>query len=176
MFGRLRPENKWGSVIIDTVIGSKRLPEFTDRESLPYVNCVVQETLRWHPAIPLGIPHCTSDADTYNGMHIPKGALVVGNAWTMTHDPNTYHNPDSFDPSRFLPKPEGSGELHPVGMFGFGRRICPGRYLAEASVWIGVATILSQLDISRALDENGKEVIPKAEFTSTITRYVYTSA
>ncbi|KAF8884122.1 cytochrome P450 [Infundibulicybe gibba] len=152
---------------IDAVIASKRLPDFNDRGNLPYVNCVVQETMRWHPVVPLGIPHSTLEADIYNGMYIPKGALVFGNVWSMTHDPNVYHDPDTFDPSRFLPKPEGNEEPHPVGVFGFGRRICPGQYLAEASVWIGIATILSQLDISRAIDENGVEVIPKLEFTST---------
>ncbi|KAF8884133.1 cytochrome P450 [Infundibulicybe gibba] len=172
---------------IDTIIGSKRLPDFADRGSLPYVNCVVQETLRWGTQsfvlgfakrgaqmAPCRAPHCTSEADTYNGMYIPKGAMVVGNAWTMTHDPDIHCNPDSFDPSRFLPKPEGSGEPYPAGVFGFGRRICPGRYLGEASVWIGIATILSQLEISRAIDENGREIVPKAEFTSSITRYLST--
>ncbi|KAF8884124.1 cytochrome P450 [Infundibulicybe gibba] len=157
---------------IDAVITSKRLPSFNDQGNLPYVNCVIQETMRWHPAVPLGIPHSTLEADIYNRMYIPKGALVFGNVWSMTHDPNVYRDPDTFDPSRFLPKPEGNGEPHPVGVFGFGRRICPGQYLAEASVWIGIATILSQLDISRAVDENGVEVIPKLEFTSSITRYL----
>ncbi|KAF8884131.1 cytochrome P450 [Infundibulicybe gibba] len=156
---------------IDNIIGSKRLPDFADRESLPYVNCVVQETLRWHPPVPLGISHRTSEADTYNGMYIPKGAPVIANSWTMTHDPSVYRDPDSFDPSRFLPKPEGREEPLPVGVFGFGRRVCPGKYLAEASVWIGIATILSQLDISKAIDENGREVTPKAEFTSSITSH-----
>ncbi|KAF8884123.1 cytochrome P450 [Infundibulicybe gibba] len=158
---------------IDAVIASKRLPDFNDRGNLPYVNCVVQETMRWHPAVPLGIPHSTLEADIYNGMYIPKGALVFGNVWSMTHDPNVYHDPDTFDPSRFLPKPEGNGEPHPIGAFGFGRRICPGQHLAEASVWIGIATILSQLVISRAVDGNGMEVIPKLEFTSSITRYFF---
>jgi len=31
---------------IDVVIGSERLPEFDDRSSLPYIECVLQETLR----------------------------------------------------------------------------------------------------------------------------------
>ncbi|KAF8884128.1 cytochrome P450 [Infundibulicybe gibba] len=152
---------------------AQRLPNFNDRENLPYVNCVVQETMRWVVCCALGmrIPHSTSEADTYNGMHIPKGALVFGNVWSMTHDPNVYHNPDVFDPSRFLSKPEGNVEPHPVGVFGFGRRICPGQYLGEANVWIGIATMLSQLDISRAVDESGREVIPELEFTSSITSH-----
>ena len=41
---------------IDAVIGQglQRLPHWEDRSSLPYVEAVVKETLRWHPAVPLG--------------------------------------------------------------------------------------------------------------------------
>lgn len=40
---------------IDRVIGKDRLPSFTDRDSLPYVNAIVKEVLRWNPAVPLGM-------------------------------------------------------------------------------------------------------------------------
>ena len=39
---------------IDTVVGSDRLPGFSDRPSLPFVEAVLQETLRWHPVATLG--------------------------------------------------------------------------------------------------------------------------
>lgn len=44
-----------GQAEIDIVIGKDRLPSFTDRGSLPYVNAIVKEVLRWNPAVPLGI-------------------------------------------------------------------------------------------------------------------------
>lgn len=31
---------------IDRVIGSERLPDFDDREALPYLECVIKEVLR----------------------------------------------------------------------------------------------------------------------------------
>ena len=40
---------------LDNVIGNDRLPEFSDRDSLPYINAVVKELLRWNPVLPLGI-------------------------------------------------------------------------------------------------------------------------
>ena len=39
---------------IDSVVGSDRLPTFDDRKSLPYVEAICRETLRWYPAAPLG--------------------------------------------------------------------------------------------------------------------------
>ncbi|EEB93352.1 hypothetical protein MPER_08000, partial [Moniliophthora perniciosa FA553] len=46
-----------------------------------------------------GIPHRSLNDDIYNGMLIPKGG--------MGHDKDVYSNPDAFDPTRFLPAPEG---------------------------------------------------------------------
>ena len=40
----------------------------------------------------------------------------------MTLDERIYADPFKFDPSRFLPAPEGRGEPYPAGSFGFGRR------------------------------------------------------
>ena len=39
---------------IDAFVGTGRLPEFDDRPSLPYVDAIVHETLRWQPPVPLG--------------------------------------------------------------------------------------------------------------------------
>ncbi|EGN99055.1 hypothetical protein SERLA73DRAFT_54575 [Serpula lacrymans var. lacrymans S7.3] len=39
---------------IDAVVGRDRLPRFDDRPSLPYIEAILRETLRWHPVTPLG--------------------------------------------------------------------------------------------------------------------------
>lgn len=39
---------------IDACVGTRRFPDFDDRSSLPYVDAVLRETLRWHPVFPLG--------------------------------------------------------------------------------------------------------------------------
>ncbi|KAG6841199.1 hypothetical protein C0991_000996, partial [Blastosporella zonata] len=57
---------------IDAVIGNKRLPNFSDRESMPYLEAVFREVMRWHPMLPLCISHATSEDDIYNGYLIPK--------------------------------------------------------------------------------------------------------
>ncbi|KAF9460615.1 cytochrome P450 CYP621A2 [Collybia nuda] len=156
---------------IDMVVGSGRLPEFEDRLSLPYVECLLQETLRWNAAVPLGVPHRSLEDDVYEGMFIPKGSLVIANTRGMTLDERVYSDPAMFNPARFLPKPEGNAEPHPSGPFGFGRRICPGRHLADASLWIAMVSVLATMDITKAVDADGKEVTPEVAFSSGITSH-----
>ena len=51
----LYPEvQKKAQAEIDAVIGPDRLPDFQDRPSLPYINAVVKESMRWHLVAPLG--------------------------------------------------------------------------------------------------------------------------
>ncbi|KIM57158.1 hypothetical protein SCLCIDRAFT_1143714 [Scleroderma citrinum Foug A] len=119
---------------IDRVVGQDRLPDFSDRENLPYIEGVFMETLRWKPVVPLGIPYVTRSDDIYNGMYIPKGSIVLTNTWAMTQDEGYYPDPATFTPERHLNADRKIAKdfLDPV--FGSGRRICPGRYVAEQSV------------------------------------------
>ncbi|EKM55769.1 uncharacterized protein PHACADRAFT_195821 [Phanerochaete carnosa HHB-10118-sp] len=157
---------------LDRVVGDGRLPDFTDRDSLPYVECVVKETMRWHPVAPLGIPHKATEDDEYRGMSIPKGATVIANSRSITWDEHKFHDPLAFKPERFLPKPVGAGEVLPQGgVFGWGRRVCPGRHLADNMVWIGIVRILAVFDIGKAKDADGNVVEPQIEFTTSITSH-----
>jgi Cytochrome P450 len=97
----LYPElQKKAQAEIDAVVGPNRLPDFHDRPSLPYINAVVKESSRWNLVAPLGrlfviivvstilmssegIPHMSSFDDEYNGFYIPKGTIVIGNAWLV---------------------------------------------------------------------------------------------
>jgi cytochrome P450 len=78
----LSPEvQKKAQAELDAVVGPNRLPEFEDRNSLPYINALCKETLRWHPLVPLGFAHATTQDDIYDGYFIPKGAMILGNSW-----------------------------------------------------------------------------------------------
>lgn len=39
---------------LDQVVGRNRLPEYSDRASLPYINAVLKEVFRWFPVVPMG--------------------------------------------------------------------------------------------------------------------------
>ena len=49
---------------LDGVVGNERLPSFDDRDSLPYINAVWKEVLRWHTVTPLGTV-ASSDGSEY---------------------------------------------------------------------------------------------------------------
>ncbi|KAG2158981.1 cytochrome P450 [Suillus bovinus] len=156
---------------IDAVVGPDRLPSFADQDSLPYIGALVKEALRWHPVIPAGFPHCVSKDDVHDGYYIPKGSMVVPNIWFMLNDPERYANPSQFNPDRFLANDGKEPETEPRTIcFGFGRRICPGIHLAEASVWLSAVMSLAVFDISKAV-ENGIEITPEVDPLSGTIRY-----
>ena len=68
---------------LDRVIGGDRLPAFEDQASLPYLNALLKEVLRWHIVTPIGLPHCTVADDMYNGYHIPAKTIVMVNIWCV---------------------------------------------------------------------------------------------
>ncbi|GJE96483.1 cytochrome P450 [Phanerochaete sordida] len=157
---------------LDRVLSRKRLPTIEDQAALPQVTAVVLELLRWHCVVPLGISHLTTADDEYGGYFIPAGSVVIGNSWAMLHDPSAFPDPERFDPSRFLAT-DGSLRSDAPSVtpaFGFGRRICPGRHFARDFLWLAIANILAVFSIRRAIDEDGKEVETRAEFSSRVFR------
>ncbi|KAI5824986.1 cytochrome P450 [Schizophyllum commune Tattone D] len=157
---------------IDRVVGRDRLPSFTDRASMPYLDHVLLETLRWCPVSPLGVPHKSLEDDIYRGMYIPKGTIVYANARAMCHDTRVYKSPEAFDPMRYAPISEGGrAEPPPVGHFGFGRRICVGRHFADATLWIIMATMLATLNFEKVLDNDGQPITPKVSLTAGLTSH-----
>ncbi|EPS35311.1 hypothetical protein H072_11345 [Dactylellina haptotyla CBS 200.50] len=136
---------------IDRVVGN-RLPTFEDRPNLPYVEAVVKETMRWIPIAPLCVPHTSDEEDEFRGYRIPKGSIVVPSIAFFAQDSNVYTQPDQFKPERFLGK-LGPNELDPYSFaFGFGRRVCPGRRLADANMFLTIAQSLAVFEIKKLVD------------------------
>lgn len=156
---------------LDSVIGRDRLPTFEDRASLPYIDAIVRETFRWQPVVPLGVPHAASCDDVYDDYFIPKGAIITYNTWGITRDEKRYPNASRFIPERFI-GPDGTLTRDDPAeyIFGLGRRICPGRYTADASTWSAIATMLATLDISAAKDDQGKVVSFIPTFIAGVVR------
>ncbi|KAI9451431.1 cytochrome P450 [Lactarius psammicola] len=144
---------------IDQVIGRSRLPAFSDRPNLPYVDAVCKELLRWRLVLPLGVAHATTEDDVYKGYFIPKGTTVLPNTWAILHDAEAYPEPEEFRPERFLTE-EGKVKDDPllVYAFGYGRRMCPGRHLVDSTLWILVVSVLATFNVRKKIDLNGDEI------------------
>ncbi|KAL2819386.1 cytochrome P450 [Aspergillus granulosus] len=154
---------------IDRVVGRDRLPGFADRNKLPYINAVVKESLRWHPVTPMGVAHSLMEDDIYDGYRIPKGSVIMPNTWAFCHDPTDYKDPMTFNPSRFL---GDTPERDPSTLvFGFGRRICPGRILADSNIYLTIAMSLAAFNISKPVRDDGEEVDVQARFLPGITSH-----
>ena len=71
---------------LDRVVGNERLPEFSDRENLPYISALIKELLRWACPVPIGVPIRVMEDDVYNGCFIPAGATIVENVWYVSFE------------------------------------------------------------------------------------------
>jgi cytochrome P450 len=155
---------------IDRVLGTGRFPLMTDRQRLPYVEALFKEVLRWHPVVPLGVPHRLTQDDQWQEYTLPKGSTIIPNIFAMGH---TEDDSNDFKPERHLDrkaKIDANEEYNDPTeyVFGFGRRVCPGKDLADASVWLGIANLLAAFNFSKKSDGKGGFVDVKDEYTPGI--------
>ncbi|PCH43316.1 cytochrome P450 [Wolfiporia cocos MD-104 SS10] len=160
---------------LDRVVGRHRLPDLEDRESLPYLDSLIKEVYRWDCPLPLAIPHRVMEDDEYSGYYIPKGSMVIPNIWSlfMMKDPTMFADPERFWPERFLEMSASEAQQKNPGnfVFGFGRRICPGRHFADENIWLAVACTASLFNIQKARDIHGREIIPDPVFNSGVVSH-----
>jgi hypothetical protein len=135
----------------------------------------------------------TSCNDIYNGYFIPKGTIVIGNAWSaiscvscctmllssldraILHNPKDYPDPETFNPLQYLTQ---DGTLDPsvcdlhTACFSFGQCICPGWHLADTSLFTAVSTLLATVNIVCPKDADGKEIVSQVDVTSGILSHL----
>ncbi|KAG2681345.1 hypothetical protein I3760_11G140500 [Carya illinoinensis] len=121
--------------------------EESDIARLPYLQAIVKEKFRLHPAIPFLLPR-KADADVeINGYVIPEGAQLLVNAWAIGRDPSLWENASSFMPERFLGSDiDVKGQNFELVPFGGGRRICPGYPLAMRMLHLMLGSLIHNFD------------------------------
>ncbi|PCH41910.1 cytochrome P450 [Wolfiporia cocos MD-104 SS10] len=151
---------------LDRVLGPEGYtpPSFKNLQDLPYCVALVKEVFRWMPVAPVGSLYLSLKDDTYQGYRIAASTTIVANIWAVHHNETNYPDPFTFRPERFIPAADGKVEAEHLYEghygFGFGRRACPGQYIASKSVWIGVVHLLWAFDISPPIDEYGAAILP----------------
>ncbi|CAD5179915.1 unnamed protein product [Musa acuminata subsp. malaccensis] len=129
---------------IDAVVGTLRLVSDADIPNLPYLQFIVKESLRLHPPGPLLSWARLAVHDAYVGDHfIPAGTTAMVNMWAITHDERIWEDPDDFKPERFAEENVSilGCDLR-LAPFGAGRRVCPGKAFALATVHLWLAQLL----------------------------------
>ncbi|KAH9053931.1 cytochrome P450 [Lactarius vividus] len=142
---------------LDKVVGRARPPTFADLPSLPYIRAIVKETLRWAQVAPFGVPHRCMEDDWYEGVFIPKGTICMPNIRMINSDTGVFGaDADRFNPDRYLL--DAATEEREMGstIFGFGRRVCLGRFIAEGTLAIDAATLLWAMRFERPKGVQGE--------------------
>jgi cytochrome P450 len=81
---------------IDTVVGSTRLPHFSDRHQLPYVDAVLKEVYRFGMILPMGVQHRLRIDDIHHDYVVPKNTWVFPNIWYFRTFTNIISGTDSI--------------------------------------------------------------------------------
>ncbi|KAF2603793.1 hypothetical protein F2Q70_00027292 [Brassica cretica] len=132
---------------IHRVIGQKGFVEESDISELPYLQAVMKEVFRLHPAAPLLVPRKAESDVEVLGFMVPKDTQVLVNVWAIGRDPSVWENQTRFEPERFLGKEvDVRGRDYELTPFGAGRRICPGLPLAVKIVPLMLASLLYSFD------------------------------
>ncbi|KAL6177542.1 hypothetical protein ACLB2K_049068 [Fragaria x ananassa] len=130
------------------IVGDKKDITEDDLTGMHYLKAVIKETFRLHPPVPLLLPRLSTREVKINGYNIKANTQVIVNAWHIGRDPNTYKNPEEFEPERFLTQNDIDyrGNDFQLIPFGAGRRICPGIQFSTAVNEIALANILHKFN------------------------------
>ncbi|MDO5371144.1 cytochrome P450 [Paracoccus sp. (in: a-proteobacteria)] len=116
-----------------------------DLPRLPYIQQIVQETLRLYPPAAF-LSRTARKADTLGGRQIQPGDTVMLPIYALHRHKLLWDNPDAFDPGRFAPGMER--DRFAFLPFGGGPRICIGANFALQEAAIILATLLSRFDFA----------------------------
>ncbi|KAL3650936.1 hypothetical protein CASFOL_007339 [Castilleja foliolosa] len=134
-------------VEVRQILQDKQTFQENDIQNLSYLKMVIKETLRTHPPGPLLCPRRCRQQSTVDGYDIPVGTIVMINVWAIGRNPESWHDPEKFEPERFERVDVNyNGNYFEFIPFGAGRRICPGIAFGMAGVEIILARLLYHFD------------------------------
>ncbi|RDW69038.1 cytochrome P450 [Aspergillus mulundensis] len=122
---------------------------------LPYLNAVLEETMRLFPPSPVGPPRVSPvGGETVDGTFVPEGVYVSADVWAIHHDGRTVgEQPDKFRPERWCDV--GAAAKPYTVPFSIGPRMCIGVTLAWVEMRIALAKAVLAFDWELAEDAVG---------------------
>jgi len=117
---------------------------------LPYLDMVLDETLRLYPPAWVGPRRAARDFE-FAGSTVPAGAYVNYCSWASHRLPEVFEDPDRFDPQRFEASRKAAIPRGAYVPFGGGSRICIGKRFAQMEVKLVAAMLLQRLRLEPVL-------------------------
>jgi cytochrome P450 family 135 len=121
-----------------------------------FLESVVKETLRSRPVVPV-VARKLSEQATVAGFSLPKGTILMVSIYLVHHDPETYPDPQTFDPERFVDGVPADAAWIP---FGGGTRRCLGASFAQLEMRVVLREVLTAVELS-PVGEAGESTVRK---------------
>jgi len=135
-----------------STFGRHKAADFKDLENFPFLEAVIQETLRMYGPVTATIPRRLTEPVEVCGYTLPAGTQVSVHSNFMHYNPELFSEPHLFKPGRFLKGSPEFEEHHPYAHlpFGAGARICIGMKFALEEIKLTLLSILQryELDLS----------------------------
>nr|QNS30002.1 cytochrome P450 [Nothapodytes nimmoniana] len=132
---------------VRSFLGERRSVLENDMPHMPYLRAVIKEIFRLHPPAPVLLPRESMEDVTIDGYDIPAKTRFFINAWAIGRDPESWENPEAFQPERFIGSCiDFKGQDFELIPFGAGRRSCPAIAFGTASVELALAQLLHSFD------------------------------
>ncbi|KAK1427523.1 hypothetical protein QVD17_16210 [Tagetes erecta] len=129
---------------IDSHVGSERMLQESDLDKLSYLQNVIKEGLRLYPTLPLLLPREASEDITIGGYFVPRGTMLMVNAWAIQRDPILWDEPNKFMPERF--DSIGDQDKYKMLAFSMGRRGCPGTNLGYRILGLALGSLIQAFE------------------------------
>lgn len=147
----------------------------TEMTTVAYLNAVIQEVLRLHPPVPIVLRRLT-EPRVVGGVPCEPGQVVGIALYSLHYDPESWPDPDRFNPERFLGHRPPASEYAP---FGGGHRRCIGAAFATMELAVTIGTIITTVEFFMSDKERaaapprgvvrGIAVIPSRDITLEVT-------
>lgn len=121
---------------------------YTSASLLPYLNACIEEGLRIHPPVPVGLLRTVPQAgDMIDGHWVAGGTSVSVGGWAASHNPANFRDCDTFIPERWLDEAYSTDIKSGMQPFSLGPRGCIGKNLSYMEMRVILARLVWNFDV-----------------------------
>lgn len=136
------------------------MPEWSKLSTLPFLDGIVNETLRMHPPVPSGMPRETPKTGAQIGPYwIPGETIVAVPTYSVQRDERYFAQPHEWIPERWSGRNELILDRHASIPFSIGPFNCAGKYFAIMEIKVLLAKAVTAFEIGMAPGEDGRDLI-----------------